>query len=1024
MSSTQGEESAKRPSSNHFWRDTRMLMAAWSMVILLSLGFNIHQQREYQENQFLNEAKAFHATDMAYRSWIINHGGVYVPVSEETQPSPYLAGVPERDVTTPSGRTLTLLNSAYAIRQVHDILDSQFGEAIHSHIASINPINPVNQADDWEIKALKQLEQGKEEVSEASALIDGNPFFRYMRPMVMDESCMKCHAAFGAKPGDVHGGISVSIPAKYSFAGEELGTGALLSGHGLIWVLGMFGLYIGGKRQRHAIQVIKRSEEEVKLLTNSIAHAIFGQDLKGRCTFANDACVQILGYEKEEELLGRDMHAIFHHSRADNSPYPAADCPILKTGRSGSTVHVETEVFWRKDGSHFPVDYWSYPIEKSGERLGVVVTFVDITANEQAKLQLKKSEKLLAKAQSIAHIGSWELDLVRDTLYWSDEIYRIFGLERESFAPSYEAFLNAIHPEDREAVNSAYTQSLEKRLPYAIEHRLLMKDGSIKYVHEQCETTFDADGKPLRSLGTVQDISERKQVEIALRKAKEQYDDLVNRIPVGIYLYHFFPDGSDRFDYISPQFCQLLGVTEAEVLENPRVAFSAAHPEDLDSLLQANTQAFESQQPFHWEGRFLVHGEVRWIKLESEPTLLPGGETLWNGVVINITQRKLAEGSLAHAHSALNALSTVNHELIHASAEKELLQAICKAIVEQKEYRMAWVGYLQQDDSKSINLIASAGDEQGILAHVTPSWSGEELGLCQIAVHSGKYQISKDILHDPRYQSWKELLSAHNCASSIALPLKESDKVFGILHVYSSEIDAFAEQEVQLLEEMSQDLAFGVASLRIRQERDKAMLENKEHLGQMHETLHQTVIAISRAVEARDPYTAGHQRRVADLACAIAGRLGLSEERIEGISMGATIHDIGKIQIPAEILTKPSNLSELEYGFIREHSRVGYEILHDIHFPWPVAEMAYQHHERLDGSGYPQGLKGDEICLEARIVAVADVVEAMSTHRPYRASLGIEKALEEINANRGKLYDAGVVDACLALFEEGYQLVS
>jgi len=171
-------------------------------------------------------------------------------------------------------------------------------------------------------------------------------------------------------------------------------------------------------------------------------------------------------------------------------------------------------------------------------------------------------------------------------------------------------------------------------------------------------------------------------------------------------------------------------------------------------------------------------------------------------------------------------------------------------------------------------------------------------------------------------------------------------------------------------------------------------------------------------VEARDPYTAGHQQRVARLACAIACDMALGGDEDEGIRLGGMIHDIGKIHLPAEILSKPGRLSDMEFALVKSHTRVGYDILKDIDFPWPVADIAHQHHERLDGSGYPQGLRGDEICLEARIVAVADVVEAMSSHRPYRPALGIDAALKEIEARRGIWFDPEAVDACLRLFRK------
>jgi HD-GYP domain-containing protein (c-di-GMP phosphodiesterase class II) len=184
-------------------------------------------------------------------------------------------------------------------------------------------------------------------------------------------------------------------------------------------------------------------------------------------------------------------------------------------------------------------------------------------------------------------------------------------------------------------------------------------------------------------------------------------------------------------------------------------------------------------------------------------------------------------------------------------------------------------------------------------------------------------------------------------------------------------------------------------------------------------TLSQTIAAFAAMVEARDPYTAGHQRRVTALACAIAGEMGLSADKVHGLSLAAAIHDLGKNHIPAEILSKPGRLSKIEFELIKIHPQAGYDILKDVQFHWwPVAQIVLQHHERLDGSGYPQGLKGNQILPEAKILAVADVVEAMMSHRPYRPSLGLDAALEEISRQRGVLYDPAAVDCCIALFRD------
>ena len=200
--------------------------------------------------------------------------------------------------------------------------------------------------------------------------------------------------------------------------------------------------------------------------------------------------------------------------------------------------------------------------------------------------------------------------------------------------------------------------------------------------------------------------------------------------------------------------------------------------------------------------------------------------------------------------------------------------------------------------------------------------------------------------------------------------------------------------------------------------RKQMQQELQQSFENLERAMHSTIQAISMTVEKRDPYTSGHQLRVAILAKAIAQELKLPENQIESIYMAASIHDIGKISLPAEILVKPIPLTDIEISLIQAHAQAGYDILSGIDFPWPIADIVVQHHERLNGSGYPRGLEGEEILLEARILCVADVVETMASHRPYRPSIGMDKALEEIDTNRGVLYDPHVVDACLTLFQE------
>ncbi|MBE9536892.1 MAG: HD-GYP domain-containing protein [Proteobacteria bacterium] len=213
-----------------------------------------------------------------------------------------------------------------------------------------------------------------------------------------------------------------------------------------------------------------------------------------------------------------------------------------------------------------------------------------------------------------------------------------------------------------------------------------------------------------------------------------------------------------------------------------------------------------------------------------------------------------------------------------------------------------------------------------------------------------------------------------------------------------------------------------IAYIRDISDRKEWAEERIEYAENIKRTLLQTLLAVSKTVEIRDPYTAGHQRRVAHLAASIARVMGLSDEEVEGIFLGALIHDIGKIAVPSDILSRPGELRDEDASYLKIHCHKGYEILKPVDFPWPIAEIALQHHEHLDGSGYPQGLQGSEILPEARIVCIADVVDAMTSHRPYRPAISLQEALTSLSAKAGRWYDRDAVEACIELFEEGYRI--
>lgn len=379
---------------------------------------------------------------------------------------------------------------------------------------------------------------------------------------------------------------------------------------------------------------------------------------------------------------------------------------------------------------------------------------------------------------------------------------------------------------------------------------------------------------------------------------------------------------------------------------------------------------------------------------------------------------KAKETQLTRTNRALRVLSAGNRTMLHASDEPTLLREMCQAIANSSGYHMAWVGYAQNDAQRSVQLVASAGMPVDFQEALQISWADTERGCgpVGVAIRDAVAVTVRDMQSDPSVAQWRALALRYNYDSVLSMPLTVNNAVIGALTIYAVEPDAFGAEELTLLTESAADLAYGIENIRMRQQHEQAAIEHKRNAETLLKALEDGVQAIAATVEMRDPYTAGHQRRVAVLAVAIAREMALPQATIHGLHLAAVVHDLGKIQVPAEILSKPGTLGNFEFELIKTHAQTGYEILKGIDFPWPVANIVRQHHERVDGSGYPQGLRGEQILLEARILAVADVIEAMASHRPYRASKGQQAALQEIESGSGSLYDPTVVAACLKLF--------
>ena len=397
---------------------------------------------------------------------------------------------------------------------------------------------------------------------------------------------------------------------------------------------------------------------------------------------------------------------------------------------------------------------------------------------------------------------------------------------------------------------------------------------------------------------------------------------------------------------------------------------------------------------------------------------------------IDVTAREKAELTLERIGRALRTLNACNESLLRVETESDLLNSICRIIVEKGGYAMAWYGAPVPEQvvtvlGTTVQPLAQYGREDGFLAEAKSSW----IDVQQIpdptstAVRAEADQVFSNLSVNLPLAPWRDAALKRGYQSCVALPLKGENGALGVLTIFAETPDAFDETEVVLLHDLAKDMAYGIETRRILAQRDKVSSENQQYKEVLQKSLEGSVKAIADSVEKRQTVKSDYEKGpglghlTAALAGDIAREMGLAQETIHNIELAAWVHDLGNITLPAEMFTKPSRLTEDEMALVKNHARVGYELLKNINLPESVATMVWQHHERQDGSGYPQGLKGDEILLESRIMAVADVVESMITRRPYRQAPGIDLALQEIERGRGTLFDANVVDACLRLFK-------
>ena len=516
--------------------------------------------------------------------------------------------------------------------------------------------------------------------------------------------------------------------------------------------------------------------------------------------------------------------------------------------------------------------------------------------------------------------------------------------------------------------------------------------------------SFIADSNRIRIY--VLDITERLRTESALSESEQRFKAIIENAQDGILMADLI---EKKFVSGNPKICEMLGYSPAEITG---LGVTDIHPEpDLPHVLeQFEKQARKEITLARDIPVKRKDGSIFFADISSFPVILLGKEYLV-GFFRDISERKAHETKIRNLVTLLSTILTINDRLLVAENEDELFRFACDALKGLEDVVGVIIGIKMPD--YVLKPIAWAGFDEQMMSTVSIRWDDSYLGrgVMGTAAREGKPSRFTGIENEPHYSPWKEFVQAWQINSAAAVPLASDHDVMGVLAIYSRQQNAFGDEVIKFLADVANDIAIGVHSHRLNNKLEAT-------LNSLRKSLYGTVEAVARMVELRDPYTAGHERRVAELSWAIGKQMGLPERQSEGLRVTGYLHDIGKIAVPAEILSKPTRLTDIEVALVRLHPKVGHDVLKGLEFPWPVAQAVLQHHERLNGSGYPQGLKEQDIILEARILMVADVVEAMATHRPYRPALGLEAALNEISSNKGKLYDPDVVDVCVRLFAE------
>jgi PAS domain S-box-containing protein len=713
------------------------------------------------------------------------------------------------------------------------------------------------------------------------------------------------------------------------------------------------------KRMEEALRI---SEERFKSIVTTSQEWIWAIDTNGIYTFSNPAIENILGYTSDEIVMSSSRKNLILEEDIPRVRELFAQSIEQKKGWSDVVLR------WvHKDGTYRYLESNAVPIfDKAGILKGFQGSDRDITQRKNAEEKLRENERqyrlLTEKMSDIV----WITDMNLRTIYISPSIKNVLGFSQEE--RMRQKLDEQLTPQSLSLVLEALSRELaleeqgntDPNRTLTIELEYYHKDGSTRWMELVISGLRNDQGVLTRIHGVSRDITDRKRAEKELRESEEKYRLIFEYSPLGLLSF----DEKGVIINCNDNFVKIIGSSREKLIGlNMLNLPDKKMVSTIQKALNGSTGLYEGLYS-SVTSKKITPTRAIFASMDVGGGRIPGGV----GIIEDITERKQAEEALREGEELYRTIFENTGTSMILIEEDMTISMSNGEFVRNTGYstdeingRMKWTEIIHPDDlERMVEQHRLRRESQG---RALPSYEF-------------RYITKKGDLRD----------------TLLTIKLVPGTKK-------------------------------SIASLIDITKRKQAEEKLQQTLESLRKAVGTTIQVLVSALESRDPYTSGHQSRSADLACVIATEMGLVQDKIEGIRMAGIIHDIGKLSIPVEILSKPTKLTEIEFSLIKEHSRSGYEMLKNVESPWPLAEIVYQHHERMNGSGYPRNLKVDEILMESRILAVADVVEAMASHRPYRPTLGIEAALEEIEKNKGILYDDAVADACLRLFrEKGYQL--